>query len=141
MSDHYGRWLNHKERCVTRLRDEYKACRTYGGTAEELSAKYHEIVKSLPKGKPVWLTSFLNGYREALDHENWSEHLVYAYYIGGRFLTIDSDEYKALDTDALCNLDISQGAHVWREHPQRVYHGHVSLRLKLQPRPCGRAWS
>ena len=124
MSDHYDRWLNHKRRCVTRLRDDYSASRIYGGTFRSLSDKYIEMRSSLPKGSPGWLTAYLEGYRDALDQENYTNHLVYAYYIDGQFLPINSEAFKALKTEVVCKIHRKHGAHVWREHPQRVYYGY-----------------
>lgn len=77
------RSLEIQEHAKVNLIDLFHQAKMYYPTNNELTKRYIEIKERLLKKTPYWVTSYLDGYREALIADLYKNHLDFRYIING----------------------------------------------------------
>ncbi len=104
----------------TRIADLYSFAHFHGLTSVEMQESCNAMLRDYPR-LPQWVTSYLDGYKQALQETLYREHLIFGGYVGDVFYSIHSNrpdyyEKHGIDpADYADNGKVTARGHYWKE--------------------------
>jgi hypothetical protein len=116
-----------KSQAVSNVFGIFSSARIYKSTSTEINDRFLNLKKSLPKGTPQWVSTFLDGMREVLVANLYADALEFCYVVKGKIYSVnkESDRYyekHGITPEQLNNLQESSG-HYWIDTEKAFFSG------------------
>lgn len=85
---------NHRERIISHLSDLYSGARIFGMLSSDISKRRNEIMATLPKGAPGWITEYATGWERCM-RSFMEREVIFCYTVDGKLYSTwrDRDDY------------------------------------------------